>query len=87
MVILREYGNRESWTRFFHVPHINGGGCGIYTRALYVYEDHQVLLEYLRKLVVYNSRDGTFKALKVQKRHGWMFPDVYQESLISPCSY
>jgi len=42
-----------------------------------------VLLEYLHKLVVYNSRDGTFKSLKVQKRHGWMFPDVYQESLIS----
>jgi len=36
---MKEYGNRESWTKLFHVPLMGSVSCGIYERALYVYED------------------------------------------------
>nr|AFK46050.1 unknown [Medicago truncatula] len=58
--LMKEYGNQDSWTRLFRVPYMGGVGSDPYTKALYVYEDDQVLLEYMMKLVVYNSRDGTF---------------------------
>ncbi|RHN46418.1 putative F-box domain-containing protein [Medicago truncatula] len=78
--LMKEYINSESWTKLFHVPPlIEGVGSVIYERALYVYENDLVLL------VVYNSRDGTFKSLKIKKQHGgskWMIPEVFQESLI-----
>ncbi|RHN72390.1 putative F-box domain-containing protein [Medicago truncatula] len=84
--LMKEYGNQDSWTRLFRVPYMGGVGSDPYTKALYVYEDDQVLLEYMMKLVVYNSRDGTFKTLKIQRRRDWMIPEVCQESLISPCA-
>jgi len=84
--LMKEYGNKDSWTRLFRVPYMGGVGSDPYTKALYIYEDDQVLLEYMMKLVVYNSRDGTFKTLKIQRRRDWMIPEVYQESLISPCA-
>jgi F-box interacting protein len=84
--LMKEYGNKDSWTKLFRVPRMGDVGDGIYNRALYIYEDDQVLLDRRSKLVVYNSRDGTFKTLKIKRRHGWMIPEVYQESLISPYS-
>ena len=84
--LMKEYGNQDSWTRLFHVPYKGDVGWGNYTRALYVYDDDRVLLELMGKLVVYNSRDGTFKTIRIQKYGGWMMPEVFQESLISPCS-
>jgi F-box interacting protein len=84
--LMKEYGNQDSWTKLFHVPYKGDVGCGNYTMALYVYDNDRVLLDYFRKLVVYNSRDGTFKTLRIQQYGDWMIPEVFQESLISPCS-
>ena len=84
--LMKEYGNKDSWTKLLRVPYMGGVGSCIYTRALYIYKDDQVLLEFRSKLVVYNSRDGTLKTLRIQRCHGWMLREVYQESLISPCS-
>jgi F-box interacting protein len=84
--LMKEFGNKNSWTKLFRVPRMGDVGSGIYDRALYIYEDDQVLLDHRSKLVVHNSSDGTFKTLQIKKRHGWMIPEVYQESLISPCS-
>jgi hypothetical protein len=40
------------------------------TKALYVTEDDQVLLQYHAKLVVYNSRDGILKLMKPKTSMG-----------------
>lgn len=84
--LMEEYGNRETWTKLFRVPYIGNVGRCPYTNALYVTEDDQVLLENQFELVVYNSRDGTSKTLEFPNIKGWMVLEVYQESLISPCS-
>ncbi|RHN72303.1 hypothetical protein MtrunA17_Chr2g0286211 [Medicago truncatula] len=82
---MKEYGNKDSWTKLFSVSNMGGVNSYPHSKALYVYEDNQVLLELKSKLVVYNSTDGTFKTLKIPMRpcHNWMIPEVYQESLIS----
>ncbi|XP_004486105.1 F-box/kelch-repeat protein At3g23880-like [Cicer arietinum] len=82
--LMKEYGNKDSWTNSFRVPFMEGVGSP-YTKALYVSEDDQVLLECDSKLVTYNSSHGTFKTPRIQNIKGWMVPEIYQESLISPC--
>ncbi|KAK7359684.1 hypothetical protein VNO77_01647 [Canavalia gladiata] len=83
--LMKDYGNRESWTKLFRVPYLGNPDSLPYTKALYISEDDQILLEFQSKLVVYNSRDGTFKVPEIQDINGWMVPEVYIESLISPC--
>ncbi|XP_058723822.1 F-box/kelch-repeat protein At3g23880-like [Vicia villosa] len=86
--LMKEYGNKDSWTKLFHVPYMGDLGSCPYTKVLYVYEDDKILLEChsgLVVLVVYNARDSTFKTHEIQN-NGWMVPQIYQESLVSPCS-
>ncbi|XP_058723823.1 F-box/kelch-repeat protein At3g23880-like [Vicia villosa] len=87
--LMTEYGNKDSWTKLFHVPYMGDVGSCPYTKALYVSEDEKVLLGCQSAgsgLVVYNARDGIFKPLGIQNINGWMVRKIYQESLISPCS-
>ena len=85
--IMKDYGNKESWTKLFGVPYYFGECPRLrthyYKRALCISdEDDEILLEYEINLVVYNSKSGTFKTPEVQ----WFRSvDVYAESLISPC--
>jgi len=57
------------------------------TKAVYIFEDDQVLLhdqsfaDYNSRLIVYDSRNHVFKFIKIANT-----PEVYVESLISPCS-
>ncbi|KAK7303218.1 hypothetical protein RJT34_14120 [Clitoria ternatea] len=83
--LMKDYGNKESWTKLFSVPYMGNPDSFPYTKALYISEDDQVLLEFQSKLVVYNPRDGTFKIPEIQNINGWVVPEVYAESLISPC--
>jgi len=57
-----------------------------YNKALYISNDDQLLLGTVHELVVYNSTYSTFKILGIQKIDGRLCPEVYHESLISPCS-
>ncbi|XP_057418403.1 F-box/kelch-repeat protein At3g23880-like [Lotus japonicus] len=82
--LMKEYGNKESWTKIFSVPSM--GEQSPYTKTLHISEDDEVLLEFQSQLVVYNFRDCTFKTPQIQNITSWMVPDVYVESLISPCS-
>jgi F-box interacting protein len=85
--LMKEYGNEDSWTKLFRVPNMGDVSSFPYTRALHVYEDDIVLLQGFQLLLgVYNSRDGTFQTLEIQNTDSRMVPQVYQESLISPCS-
>lgn len=85
--LMKEYGNQESWTKLFTIPHMGENGYWAYTKVIYISEDDQVLLEFIKsgkKLIVYDSRNGTFKIPEIQNINGWTVPEVYVESLISP---
>ncbi|CAK8531021.1 unnamed protein product [Lathyrus sativus] len=84
--LMKEYGNKDSWTKLFRFPHTRNLGSWPHVSALYVSQDDQVLFDIqLAELVVYNSRDGTFKDPGIHIIDKWMDSEVYHESLISPC--
>ncbi|CAJ2658510.1 unnamed protein product [Trifolium pratense] len=84
--LMKEYGNKDSWTKLFRIPYMGNFESCPYTTVTYVSEDDQVLLEWQFEIVVYNSKDGTFKTPEFQNINPKMILNVYEESLISPCS-
>jgi len=86
--LMKEYGNRDSWTKFATVPHMDSFMC---RNPLYISEDDQVLVmllcmtTYIWKLVVYDSINGIFKSPDI-KTNDSICSEIYVESLISPCS-
>jgi hypothetical protein len=93
--IMKEYGNEDSWTKLFTVSYMRDPSKSYYlTKAVYMFEDGQVLLQSLgdwySKLIVYDPRIGTFKFVKFQNKRVYdpisvNGPEVCLESLISPC--
>ncbi|XP_058723825.1 F-box/kelch-repeat protein At3g23880-like [Vicia villosa] len=84
--LMKEYGNKDSWTKLFRLPFTRIIIDSLHVSALYVSHDDQVLFGVQREdLIVYNSRDGTFKDPIIQNIEKWMDLEVYHESLISPC--
>jgi F-box interacting protein len=90
--IMNEYGNKESWTKLYSVPYIKERGFRIYTKDLYFSEDDQLLINLYNsgsnelELAVYDSKNGTLRIPQIQNIDRSMDPEVYIESLISPCS-
>jgi F-box interacting protein len=90
--IMKEYGMKESWTKLFSVPYMKDEGLYFYNKALYISEDGKLLMyshvsgDVILKLVVYDSKNGTFKITEIENIHDSIDPQVYVESLISPCS-
>jgi F-box interacting protein len=90
--IMNEYGNKESWTKLYSVPYIKERGFRIYSKDLYFSEDDQLLINLYNsginelELAVYDSKNGTLRIPKIQNIDRYMDPEVYIESLISPCS-
>jgi F-box interacting protein len=98
--VMKEYGDKESWTKMYSVPYMEDPGSSPYPNALYISEDDQMLMEvydresnklkvYDResnklKLVVYDPKNGTFNIPKIQVFNHVIRPKVYIESLISP---
>ncbi|GAU24892.1 hypothetical protein TSUD_116160 [Trifolium subterraneum] len=90
--IMKEYGNKASWTKLYCVPHMGIWGMCSYKKILYISGNDQLLMGFYEsgssklKLVVYDSKNGTFMIPKIQNLNGCMITQVYIESLISPCS-
>jgi F-box interacting protein len=108
--IMNEYGNKESWTKLYRVPHREDQGlCShknetymvdrclySYKNALYISKNDLLLMDFFEldewggytkiKLVVYHSKTGTLKIADIENFGHWIDPQVYIESLISPCS-
>jgi hypothetical protein len=84
--LMKEYGNKNSWTKLFTIPHIQDprSSYGL-TKVVNIFEDDQVLLEYIedwnsiRKSIVYDFKNNIFKFTDFENT-----PEVYVESLISP---
>ncbi|XP_045791520.1 F-box/kelch-repeat protein At3g23880-like [Trifolium pratense] len=89
--IMKEHGNEQSWTKLLSVPYMTDPEFHGYRRAMYVSEDDQVLMQFLKKkkssLVIYDFRNDTFNIPKIQNiNDGLVIPNIYVESLISPFS-
>jgi F-box interacting protein len=86
--IMKEYGNQESWTKLCSVPKDHHGFEA--SAAVYISEDDQLLLQCYEfesgeeKLVVYDTKTGTFNILEFQNNYEHISQNVYIESLISP---
>jgi F-box interacting protein len=97
--IMKEYGNKESWTKLFTVSYMRDPSKSyVLTKAIYIFDDdHQLLLESIahehwgRKFIVYNSRNNTFNFTKFILNENsfnlWSrAPEVCVESLTLPWS-
>jgi len=91
LMIMKEYGNENSWTKLLRVPDMRDFGFTFtHKKALYISEDNQVLMKFIMLdkfcLLVYDSINNTFKIPTIQNiNHDKMAqPEVYIESLISP---
>jgi F-box interacting protein len=97
--IMKEYGNKDSWTNLYRVLHMKDQVLCRYPKALYIFEDEQQLLmgcfepqgfgSYKLKLVAYDSKNSTLEISEIQNISSHrmeLHPQVYIESLISPCS-
>jgi F-box interacting protein len=87
--IMKEYGNEKSWIQLLKIPNIGDPGFYWHTKALYIYEDDQVLVKFVKmgefSLAVYDSKNDTFKILEIQDDiHCCVVEQVYVESLMSP---
>ncbi|CAK8567922.1 unnamed protein product [Lathyrus sativus] len=90
--IMKEFGNKESWTKSHGIPYVEiPGVVHFYTKVVYISEDDQVLIdghEWIHlnlRLAVYNAKTGTFKIPKIPNINR-LEPKVFIGSLISPCS-
>jgi len=86
--LMKEYGNRDSWTKFATVPHL---GCYNYLNdVLYISEDGQVLLKcftwFELKLFVYDSIKGTLERPDIKRINDLRLSKIYAENLVSPCT-
>jgi len=89
--IMKEYGNKESWTKLYTISNLQDHGLRADT-ALYISEDDQLLVNCnearntvtYSKFVVYDSKTGTLNILEFQNNYGQLDSSVYIESLISP---
>jgi F-box interacting protein len=90
--VMKEYGIKESWIKLYTVPAMGNHDFEPYSKAVYISEDDQFLIDLYemtsskKELGVYDSKNGTSKIPKIQNINGWMDPEVYAESLISPSS-
>jgi F-box interacting protein len=80
--VMKEYGNKESWTKLFTISYMPA-----FVKAIYTFEDEYVLLKRGKDwddgYIFYNCRDGTSKLIGYLNMRS---PEVCVESLISPCS-
>jgi F-box interacting protein len=82
--IMKEYGNRESWTKLYRLPPMKNQvlyNDSPYTKVFYMFEDDQMLVDL--GVVVHDYENGTSYIPNIDNFQ-LMDPIVYTESLISP---
>ncbi|CAJ2638940.1 unnamed protein product [Trifolium pratense] len=91
--VMNEFGNKESWAKLHTVSYTGDGGPYVIGKPLYIYEDNKLLMDFRDleigmvklKLGFYDYKKDTLKILNHQNFECYMDPEVYVESLISPC--
>lgn len=70
---MKEYGIKESWTKFYSVTYMRYGDLYAFAKMLYIYEDDQMLIKfyesrtYKLKLGLYDSKNSYFHPLQDTK--------------------
>jgi len=84
--VMKDYRNKDSWTKLFSLPFAKFPDYYGYTNLLYISEeDDQLFLDFYSKIYVYNYKTGTVKIPAIQDLPSTSFiSNVYVESLISP---
>ncbi|KAI8537981.1 hypothetical protein RHMOL_Rhmol09G0065500 [Rhododendron molle] len=82
--VMKEYGQTESWTKLFSIPHITNLWDYEHSTLLYLSRNGEVLLQLGPQLVLCNPRDGTFKNIVIHNLLAWLEAHIYVESLVSP---
>ncbi|CAL0334631.1 unnamed protein product [Lupinus luteus] len=83
--LMNDYGKKESWTKFLCLPFLGSPHVFPHGKVICIYGD-EVLLQFNSDLSIYNFRNGTFKFPEIPDFCRWPDPQIYVESLISPCS-
>ncbi|XP_058756081.1 F-box/kelch-repeat protein At3g23880-like isoform X2 [Vicia villosa] len=83
--MMKEYGNEESWTQLFRVPRREESFYDIHTRPIWISKDDLVLMKKKMNLAICDFKNGAFKIQMIQNIDDWLSPEVYIESLVSPC--
>lgn len=82
---MKDYGNKNSWTKLFAVPYAKVGyhGFGFVDLHYISEEDDQVFLHFCSKVYVYNYKNSTVKTLDIQGQPSILYNSsrVYFESL------
>ncbi|KAL5077919.1 hypothetical protein RYX36_016903 [Vicia faba] len=90
--VMKEYGNKESWTKIYNIPYMKDHVFYSYAKALYISEDDQLLINYYDftskklKLLIYDSKNRIWKIPDIHSVKCISNSEVYIESLISPFS-
>ncbi|XP_028792397.1 F-box/kelch-repeat protein At3g23880-like [Neltuma alba] len=82
--IMKDHGVRESWVRLVTIPYLPNPEDFSYSQPFCVSENGQILLMFEFDLVLYDTRDKSFKYPRIENGKGWFDAEVYIESLVSP---
>ncbi|KAI8566674.1 hypothetical protein RHMOL_Rhmol02G0060300 [Rhododendron molle] len=77
--VMKEYGTRESWTKFVVIPYVSHPCDNLSRPLLWTLKNGEVLMRTYTHLVRYNPKDGTFNYPVF-----WYIVCSYVESLFSP---
>jgi hypothetical protein len=92
--LMKEYGNKESWTILISLPSFGNSRFFLHTNIVYISEDdNHVLLgsseiqygksKHKFKWVIYDLENNTIKSSKIHDSLGLVKSKIYVESLIS----
>lgn len=81
--VLKEYGNKDSWTKVVTIPYVIDPGKYYYSYPLCILPDGKVLLVHGVKLVLYNPKKKSLRNVKTRKTGDFIEADMYVESLVS----
>lgn len=82
--VMKDYGQTESWTKLFSIPHFMNVRDYEYCTALYLSRNGEILLHFGPGLVLCNPKDGTLKDITIQNLRNCLEAHIYVESLVSP---
>ncbi|KAJ7980149.1 F-box/kelch-repeat protein [Quillaja saponaria] len=83
--LMNQYGVKDSWTKLLTIPHLRSPEyVELEHNPLCISENGDVLMQLESGVVLYNSRNNTFKYPEIENYNIWLDVEVYVESLVSP---
>ncbi|XP_058775576.1 F-box/kelch-repeat protein At3g23880-like [Vicia villosa] len=90
--MMKEYGNEETWTQLFRVSRTENPFFDLFAKPVWISDEDLVLTKreqtpasWKMNFAICNFRNSVFRIQIIQSMNGWCTPEVYIESLVSPC--